>query len=68
MVSNGEMICTKAVVFQKIYHFVFDYVFIWNHLDSNIYFEFLAFWNFKNFQMNSDKETIKPKVVDVKKL
>jgi hypothetical protein len=40
MVSNGEMIWTKVVVFQKIYDFVFDHIFIWNHLDSNIYYSF----------------------------
>jgi hypothetical protein len=57
----------KSCRFQKLCNIVVDNVFVWNHLSNENYIWILTF-EFWIFQMTSDGETTKTKVVDLKKL
>ena len=52
---------TKAVNLEKLYNFIVDNFFIWNHLSNENYVWFLTF-GIRIFQTISDGETLKTKL------
>jgi hypothetical protein len=68
MISDGKMVWTKIVGFEKIYTFIVDNFFINIHLCSRNCVLRLMIINFIFFgisQMTLDGKTIKSKVVDL---
>jgi hypothetical protein len=56
----------KVVYLKKLYNFIVDNFFIWNHLSMENYVWIFHIWN-SNF-LNDLGETTKTKVVNLKKL
>ena len=62
MTSDGETTKIKVVDLKKLYSFVTDNFFIWNHLSlENYVLNFLTF-DIQFFQTTSDGEMTKPKL------
>ena len=67
MTSDGQIAKTKVIDLKKLWNFVVDNFFIWNHLVMKNYVWISQIWNL-NFINDLEWRNYQNKVVDLEKL